>query len=349
MAKKKLSAYPYTHETDKLMACLEVGKLLTSTLDRKEILELIMLKVSQLIDAQNWSLLLKDEATGELTFEIVVGINNDLVHGIRLAPGEGIACHVAATGLPLFIPSVKGDPRFNRKIDLLTGFTTQSIICLPLKIHGEILGVIEIINVQDMGIFQTNDLPILTILADYAAIAIENSRYFSRIQKMGITDEYTGLYNARVLHQMLDEWIQEDSRRERKFAVVFVDIDNFKEVVDGYGHLLGTQVLKEVGETISSCLTGKDVLVKYGGDEYIIILPDVNKQAAFQLTEKIAQATRRSIYLKEEPRPVKVTASFGIAMYPEDARTKKDLLILADNLLYGIKKASKNGIGMICR
>jgi len=120
-------------------------------------------------------------------------------------------------------------------------------------------------------------------------------------------------------------------------------------VVNGYAHLLGTQVLKEVGETISSCLTGKDVLVKYGGDEYIIILSDVKKQTAFQLTEKIAQATRRSIYLKEEPRPVKVTASFGMAMYPEDARTKKDLLILADNLLYGIKKASKNGIGMICR
>ena len=347
MAKKKLRAKKYTHEADKLMVCLEVGKLLTSTLDQKEILELIMLKVSQLIDAQNWSLLLQDEATGELTFEIVVGINKDLVQAIRLAAGEGIACQVAATGLPLFVPSVKGDPRFNRKIDMLTGFTTHSIICLPLKIHGEILGVIEIINVKDMGIFKTNDLPILTILADYAAIAIENSRYFSRIQKMGITDEYTGLYNARFLHQMLDELIQEDSHRERKFAVVFVDVDNFKEVVDEYGHLLGTQVLKEVGETISSCLTEKDILVKYGGDEYVIILPVVNKQTAFHFTEKIVHAIRRSIYLKSEPRHVKVTASFGIAMYPGDAQTKKDLLIVADNLMYGIKKASKNGIGMI--
>lgn len=82
---------------------------------------------------------------------------------------------------------------------------------------------------------------------------------------------------------------------------------------------MGTQVLKEVGETISSCLTEKDILVKYGGDEYVIILPDVNKQAAFHLTEKIVHATRRSIYLKSEPRHVKVTASFGIAMYPEDS------------------------------
>jgi len=87
MMKQKLKAEKYIQEADKLMACLEIGKLLTATLDRKKILELIMLKVSQLIDAQNWSLLLKDEATGALTFEIAVGIDPHLVKGTRLAPG----------------------------------------------------------------------------------------------------------------------------------------------------------------------------------------------------------------------------------------------------------------------
>ena len=349
MDKKKLSGKKRGRETDKLKACLEVGKLLTSTLDRKKILELIMLKVSQLIDAQNWSLLLKDEATGELTFEIVVGINQELVRGTRLAIGEGIAFQVAETGLPRFIPDVQDDPKFSRKIDRLTGFTTRSIICLPLKIHGAVLGVIEIINVPDMEAFQTRDLPILRILADYAAIAIENARSFSVIQRMGIMDEYTGLYNARFLHQILDKWIQNDPHGKRKIAVVFMDVDNFKEVVDGYGHLLGTQVLKELGETISSCLAEKDILVKYGGDEYVIILTDIEKSTAIQRMEQILQAIRGAVYLKTEPKPVKVTASFGMAMYPEDAQTKKDLLLVADNLMYGIKKSSKNGFGMIYR
>jgi len=347
MDKKGLSDKKCARETDKLMACLEVGKLLTATLDRKKILELIMLKVSQLIDAQNWSLLLKDEATGELTFEIVVGINQELVRGTRLAIGEGIAFQVAETGLPRFIPDVQDDPKFSRKIDRLTGFTTRSIICLPLKIHGAVLGVIEIINVPDMEAFQTRDLPILRILADYAAIAIENARSFSVIQRMGIMDEYTGLYNARFLHQILDKWIQNDPHGKRKIAVVFMDVDNFKEVVDGYGHLLGTQVLKELGETISSCLAEKDILVKYGGDEYVIILTDIEKSTAIQRMEQILQAIRGAVYLKTEPKPVKVTASFGMAMYPEDAQTKKDLLLVADNLMYGIKKSSKNGMGMI--
>lgn len=110
---------------------------------------------------------------------------------------------------------------------------------------------------------------------------------------------------------------------------------------------MGTQLLKELGETISSCLAENDILIKYGGDEYVIILPDINKSTAIQRIEKILQTIRGAIYLKAEPKPVKVTASFGMAMYPEDAHAKKDLLLLADNLMYGIKKGSKNGIGMI--
>ena len=106
-------------------------------------------------------------------------------------------------------------------------------------------------------------------------------------------------------------------------------------------------MLKELGQTISSFLSEKDILVKYGGDEYVILLPDMGKPAALRLMEKIIAAIRGSAYLKREPQPVRVTASFGMAMYPEEAQAKKDLLLLADDLMYGIKKGSKNGIGMM--
>lgn len=344
---KEKPARDLARENDKLMACLEVGKLLTSTLDLKEILGLIMIKVTQLIDAQNWSLLLRNPATGELTFEIVVGIHEKLIKGLCLARGEGIAGHVAETANPLFVVNVQEDPRFTPRIDALTEFRTESIVCLPLKIHGRVLGVIEIINVKDMKGFESHDYPILSILADYAAIAIENARYLDRMEQMGITDEYTGLRNARYLHQVLDELTKKEPSLKDVFAVVFVDVDNFKEVVDRHGHLLGSQVLKEIGETITTCLGEKDILVKYGGDEYVIILPGRNKQAAIDLTQKILQALRASTYLKSEPNPVRVTASFGIAVYPEDAQTKKDLLLLADHCMYGIKRGKKDGVGVV--
>ena len=328
-----------------LRTCVEVGKLLTSTLNLKEILELIMLKVSQLIRAQHWSLLLKNEESGALTFEIVVGISKALFNGLHLAPGEGIAPYVADTGRAVFIPDVNDSPLFNKKVDLHTGFITRSIICLPLTIRGKSVGVIEIINVEDMKIFESEDFPILTILADYAAIAIENSRYVDKIKKMSITDEYTGLYNARYLHQVLDEFFSKTDR-EKTFAVIFADIDNFKSIVDTYGHLLGTGLLKELGETISNHLSDKDILIKYGGDEYIILLPGRSKTAAAQHAEKILSAIRETTYLKSEPVPAKITASFGIASYPDDGEAKKELLISADNALFTIKNSTKNSIGV---
>lgn len=333
------------YETSALASCLEVGKLLTSTLNLQEVLELIIVKISQLIEAQNWSLLLKDEKTGKLTFEIVIGVEKELIKGIQMDPGEGIAGYVAETGEPMVLPDVQNEPRFDRKVDELTGFTSKSIICIPLQTHGRILGVFEIVNVKNISYFESRYLPILTILADYAAIAIENSQYYDRIYQMSRTDEYTGLHNARYLHQILDKMILEASHSDRTFAVVFVDIDNFKSVVDTAGHLLGSQILKEIGQTISSCLFEQDILIKYGGDEYIIIFPDRGRQEVTALTEKILQTIRQTTYLASETHPVNITASFGIAMYPEDARTKKELLMLADDIMYTIKRTTKNSVG----
>jgi diguanylate cyclase (GGDEF)-like protein len=330
--------------TDTLKTCLEVGKLLTSTLNLQEILELIMLKVSQLIRAQNWSLLLKNEESGELTFEIVVGLKQELFNGLYLSPGEGIAPHVAETGKAVFIPDVNDSPLFNRKVDLHTGFITRSVICLPLIFRGKSLGVIEIVNVRDMKIFELEDFPILTILTDYAAIAIENSRYVDKIRKMSIMDEYTGLYNSRFLHQILDEFFSKTDQKTQ-LSVVFMDIDNFKSIVDKYGHLLGTKLLKEIGITITSNLWKEDILIKYGGDEYIIILPGRSKPEAVKHCENILFAINESTYLKSEAEPARITASFGIATYPEDAETKKEVLILADNALFKIKNSTKNSVG----
>ncbi len=347
MNKDKSDKNEHSHYTDALLACVEIGKTLTSTLDLKQILELIMVKVSKLIEAQNWSLLLKNEVTGELTFDIVVGINRDLIKGVRLEPGEGISGQVVRTGIPVFLSEVKDDTRFSRKVDQLTGFKTKSIICVPLKIHGKILGVIEIVNVKNIALFEKNYLPFLTILTDYAAIAIENSRLFAKIQHMSLTDEYTGLYNARYLHNILEELVENSCRQNRQFAVVFVDIDNFKTAVDLHGHLLGTKMLKELGQTITNHLSKKDILVKYGGDEYIIILPGRNKRKAKKLSEKILSAIRETTYLQSESRPVKVTASLGIAMYPEDAGTIKDLLILADKTMYRVKNTTKDAVATL--
>lgn len=346
MANSRKNTFPDV-DSSEILSCLQIGKLLTSTLNRKEILNLIMGKISQLAEAENWSLLMMDEKTNELLFEIVVGIDQEIVKDIRIPLGTGIAGTSAQSGKIILIEDAQTDPRFFRQVDTKTGFTTRSLVCIPLKTHGKILGVIEIMNIPDIKRFRQKKLPVLSMLADYAAIAIMNSQYVEQIRRMSITDEYTGLFNARYLHDILPALLHDADRHNRKLAVAFMDVDNFKNVVDTYGHMAGSMILKEIGETITGCLEQKDILVKYGGDEYVLILPDRDKKSAVALSRKILKAIRSSTYLKTSGRGVKVTTSFGLAVYPDDARSKKNLLLLADNSMYHIKKTTKNGIGTV--
>ena len=189
-----------------LMTCLEVGKILTSTFSKKEILKNILLKGNELIDANNWSLLLYDESTGELKFEIAVGIDSEVVKTIRLKPGEGVASYVAETGESLFLPDVSKSPLFSNKVDSCTGFVTESIICVPLRSQNTILGVLEIVNVKDKRVFDEKNHPIVSIMADYIAIAINNAKIYEKIHRLSITEEYTGLYNSRYLHLVMDQY-----------------------------------------------------------------------------------------------------------------------------------------------
>lgn len=333
-------------ETKALLACLEVGKLLTSTLDLREILQLIVDRVSDLIAAENWSILLRNETSGELTFEIVAGVEESLLKGISLARGEGIAGYVAETGNSILVPDVATDPRFSRRADEKTGFLTQSIACLPLQAHGEVVGVIEVVNVRDFEAFRERDLPVLKILADYAAIAIQNARLFSRIEELSITDEYTGLHNARYLYQVLDELLERAAAAGTRVGVVFVDMDNFKKIVDSYGHLLGTRALREVGETMLACLEPRDHLFKYGGDEFVLVLPGRGKDEARSFVEGLCQAVREAVFLKSEGEGVHISASFGVAVYPTDADSQRELLMAADRALYRVKRTTKNAVAV---
>lgn len=333
-------------ENTAILACVQIGKLLTSTTSHEEILTLIMAQVSQLVKADNWSLFLLDEETNELRFEIVVGIDKKTVEHIRIPLGVGLVGHAAKTGQPLIINDAQTNPRFNREIDRLTGFKTHSVICVPLTFHNRIQGVIEIVNIADPESFEIKYMPIVKILSDYAAIALENARLFNRIQQLSVTDEYTGLYNARYLHQILDDFLIRTDEQGQSLAVVFMDVDNFKQVVDKYGHLSGSRVLKEIGTTIRDRLQESDILIKYGGDEYVMILPDHDRDKALTKIETIRGAIQESRYLNNEGMNISVTASFGIAIYPADAKNKKDILLAADNLMYEIKRSRKNGVAL---
>jgi diguanylate cyclase (GGDEF)-like protein len=333
-----------TGQLERLLATIEFSKALVSAYDMETLLTAILARIKAIIPARNWSLLLIDPQTKELYFAVVVGVAPETVKNIRLKPEEGIAGTVARTGIPIFIPDVEQDPRFSARVDATTGFATRSIIALPLLVRGEVIGVFEVVNVEDEKYFREKYLPHLTILADYVAIAVDNVRNLQKLEARTFIDEVTGFYNTRYLIHELDRLIPQHLSRGEPFSVVFLDLDNFKTVVDTYGHLRGSKVLAQVARVIHEVLGPDDSLVRYGGDEFLILLPRRFRADAVQIARRLRLTLNATAFLQDENLAIKVTASYGIATVPEDAQDREKLLLIADRAMFGSKGQGRDRI-----
>lgn len=322
-----------------LLSCLELGKALTAELEPAQLFQRIMQKMSELLPAENWSLLLVDEATNELCFEVAVDLDLVNLKDVRLKMGEGIAGQAALRKEPLIVDEAGECGFFCDRVDRMSGKKTQSVIAVPLIFAGKSVGVIELVNIKR---FEERTLPLLSIIAEYAAIAVENMRRYKRIEEMTIRDNLTGLFNTRYLYGKLEEMTS--PAQERPFSLIFMDVDNFKRVVDTYGHLKGSKTLQEIAETIRNTVGERGFGVAYGGDEFVVVLPEAGKAEALAAAGEIRSAMGSSLYLAEEGHHISITASFGIASFPEDAKDAKGILALADRFMFDIKESGKNGI-----
>src|SRR5437588_248018 len=296
----------------------DVAKALTSSLNLNSVLQTIMEKVAEYFRPDTWSLLMIDEGKSELYFAIAVGDAVEMLKTVRLKIGEGIAGWVAKHGEPMLVPDVYNDPRFSREVDELTRCQTRSIICLPLKSRHRVLGVMKLINVGP-ELFGEPEIFFLQSLCDYAAIAIDNARSVERLQELTVTDDCTGLFNARHLYKTLESEVYRSARFGYELSVIFLDLDRFKQVNDTNGHLVGSKLLREVGQLIKQHLRLIDFAFRYGGDEFVILLPQTTKEQATIACRRILEVMRAHQFLKEEGLNLKLRASFGLATYPSDA------------------------------
>ncbi len=323
---------------------IEIGKALTSTLDLKKVLSIIMEKAQKLVSSEAWSLLLVDEITNELVFKMAKGERSDKVKKFRLKMGEGIAGWVAKGGAPLIVPDVSKDTRFFKGVDKATKFKTKSILCVPIINNNKTIGVLEMINKKDGNSFDEKELNLLLKLVDQAAIAIERAGLYKQMEELVLTDDLTKLFNFRHLEQTLDTEIRRCQRYNLSFSIIFMDLDYFKNINDTHGHLMGSKTLIEVAQLLISCLREVDVVARYGGDEFVVVLPQTDTDTTHRITKRIQKAIRGYIFLKEEGINVKLTASFGIASYPDHAKSKRDLIRLADEAMYRVKNMNRDGI-----
>ncbi len=322
----------------------EIGKALTSTLDLSRVLETIMEQISTLFHPDTWSLLLLDSEKQELHFEIAVGQAAEKLKQVRLKLGEGVAGWVAEKGEPVFLPDANKDERFTARVDQITRMETRTIAAVPIRGRDGVLGVIELINTPRAMKFGEEEMFMLQALADYAAIAIENARHVQRIHELTITDDCTKLFNSRHLHNVLEAEIYRSSRYGYEFSLVFLDLDHFKQVNDTHGHLIGSKLLAQIGQLIKDHLRMIDFAFRYGGDEFVVLLPQTGKQAAINAARRLRRLVNDATFLREEGLNFKVTASFGLACFPTDARTKNELVRLADEAMYLVKNTVRDSV-----
>jgi diguanylate cyclase (GGDEF)-like protein len=323
-----------------------LSKTMTSSLDLDNMISEIMKKAKRLITADSWSVFLVDEATGDLVLE-KTSLKKEKAgrrKKIRLKNGEGIAGWVAHEGIPVVLPDVSKDDRFSSGKDRRSRPEAKSLMCVPIRSKGNILGVFEITNNTSSGSFTKDDLALFLRLVDHAAIAIEMTTIYQKMAEISVTDDLTKLFNTRYLNRTLEIEITRSNRHKSSLSLIFMDIDHFKVINDNYGHLVGSKLLVEVGQILIRSLRTIDIVARYGGDEFVMVLPQTAPGAALSIAERIRKAIEQYVFLKKEGYSLRMTASFGVASYPESAKSKEDLLRLADEAMYRVKNQTRNGV-----
>ena len=234
---------------------------------------------------------------------------------------------------------------FTLKIELESG--AIDLLLLPLSHKPPLQGVVVLFDENNSQFHTKVNQSNIRFLMEQSALALDNAGRYSVAKDLLNIDELTGLYNYRYLEIALEREIKRAERYGLSMAVIFLDVDMLKVVNDTYGHLVGSRVLKEVAAVLKKSVREVDIVIRYGGDEYTIILIETGRQGASIVAERIRRTIANHSFFLGENLDVKLTASLGFACYPEDTKSKLELLEMADRAMYHGKASGRNTVSHI--
>jgi diguanylate cyclase (GGDEF)-like protein len=323
----------------------DIGRAMIDIGDLKNLLKFILKQAIETTDSQKGSLMLFDQNTKRLVVRVVQGlpdkkteeaINAGELNCRTFAVSEGIAGKVFETKEPLIINAAEKDERYleNRNSNV------ESILCIPLVVSDEAIGVINITNKNiNKGCFTSEDLQLLIALGNQAAVAINNTSLY----EMAITDELTKLYIRRFFNLKLESEFRRARRYGHRLTLAICDLDYFKKVNDTFGHQMGDVVLQTIANLLKAHVRETDIPARFGGEEFVVILPETNGEGGSIFGERFREAVAGS---KVAELPCQITISIGLATYPDDADSIKTLIGMADSALYEAKEKGRN---RVCR
>lgn len=318
-----------------------ISRAMTHISDLKQLLGYILDQAIGAANAKKGSIMLYNQEKDQLEVSVIEGLENqetqDKINSAELAcrtfkPGEGVAGQVFASGEPLVLNSVNENEQF---VNAATSFV-ESIVCMPMKVHGEVIGVINVTNKCDGSAFTDEDVNLLNAIADQAAVAINKAQLW----ELSVTDSLTGLHIRRYLLARLNDELRRAQRFGHALSVIMCDIDHFKSVNDNHGHEAGDKVLQGVARTFRQDVRTIDHVARYGGEEFMFMLVETDKRSAILAGDRM----RTRVAELKLPNLPAVTVSMGIATFPEDGTEIAQLVRTADAALYEAKNAGRDRV-----
>jgi diguanylate cyclase (GGDEF)-like protein len=271
-------------------------------------------------------------------------MTSSLANSMSVSFGEGIAGRVAKSGFPMLVNDIERDKRVASKNR--PRHKTKSFLCLPLEVEDRVVGVLNLADKANACNFTETDLNLVKSFTHHAVSMIDRAEMLEKagqFEHLAITDPLTGLYNRRLLESRLQEELSRGERQNQSFCIILADLDNFKTYNDICGHLAGDNALRKVADLMRHCAREMDIVTRYGGEEFCVILPGTGKKESLFVGERIRRAIDVESFPGESHLPLgRLTISLGIAAFPNDGDTANELIHAADLALYRAKTLGRN-------
>ena len=323
-----------------LLALYEIVQTMGQSLNVQETLDLIISKTKRIIDFTTCVIFLRQPDDDQLMAVATSGAHAEALQDHRLPLGRGVSGAAAQSGKPSGLGVAAQEDLL-----LLLGpsapcQTLTKALSAPLGADTQTIGALTLYRTQDHP-FTEDDSRLLSAIARQATVAINNARQYEQTRQSALTDQLTGLHNARYFFTHLEQELSRARREKKPVSLIAIDLNNLKQINDNYGHQQGDRALRILAEVFKRDVRDYDTVVRYAGDEFFIILPDTTNQKALETVNRIKRAARDAIFEIAAGRRVSLSASFGVATFPGDAKEPDGLIAVADRAMYADKHLNR--------
>ena len=341
---KELKLYKLLHDKTELLSTM--GEKIISNLNIDNIFMIINDEINKIIKTDYYGLYTYDKETQEITLRTVADGVYEVKEHIKLDDYSAFSAYCIKNKKSIVIDNLtKEYKKFVRNISFENVNVEYPLSCIyvPLIINGEVIGVMTVQNLKENS-YDINDVNSLKIIANYASIAIKNAIEYKKMEQIANYDSLTGFLTKREIIREGNNVRTEFIKTRKSFCILMLDLDNFKNVNDTYGHIAGDQVIKMVTQSISKLIRTTDYIGRYGGDEFLLVCPNITQKNALKIADRIRTVIENTNFITEKGDKINITLSIGLYEFDTSDLSFIEGVNLADLTLYRVKNSCKNRV-----